>query len=86
MEKGRSLKSPILGEYAAPAAAISFLGTGMKFVAIIDGKKKGPDRITSFIYPDNGPLPSVVNPEKPEEAKDGGIPVEEEKQGKTRQG
>ena len=46
----------------------------MKFVAIIDGKKKGSDRITSFIYPDDGPVPPIVDPEKPEEAKDGGTP------------
>lgn len=48
------------------------LAKQVKFVAIIDGKKKGADRITSFIYPDDGPVPPVVDPEKPEEAKDGG--------------
>ncbi len=49
----------------------------MKFVAIIDGKKKGSDRSTSFIYPDAGPVPPVVDPEKPEEAKDGGVPADQ---------
>ncbi|MEN6560903.1 MAG: hypothetical protein ABFD52_09030 [Acidobacteriota bacterium] len=46
----------------------------MKFVAIIDGKKKGSDRITSFIYTDDGHVPPIVDPEKPDEAKDGGVP------------
>ena len=46
----------------------------MKFVAIIDGKKKGADRITSFIYTDDGSVPPIVDPERPEEAKDGGTP------------
>lgn len=50
----------------------------MKFVAIIDGKKKGKDRITSFIYPDDGPVPPIVSPEDPEEVKDGGTQKQEE--------
>jgi len=55
----------------------------VKFVAIIDGKKKGSDRITSFIYPDDGTIPPIVNPEKPEEAKDGGTEAPKEEPGKN---
>ena len=58
----------------ATCRGVDLLSTDMKFVAIIDGKKKGEDRITSFIYPDDGPVPPIVDPEKPEEAKDGGAP------------
>jgi hypothetical protein len=54
----------------------------MKFVAIINGKKKGSDRITSFIYPDDGPVPPIVDPDEPEEAKDGGVPGPEEEKSK----
>ncbi len=50
----------------------------MKFVAIINGKKTGEDRITTFLYDDPGPLPPIVDPERPEEAKDGGVSGAEE--------
>lgn len=54
----------------------------MKFVAIINGKKEGEDRITTFLYDDPGPVPPIVNPENPEEAKDGGVPGQEEENSK----
>jgi hypothetical protein len=46
----------------------------MKFVAIIDPKKTGEDRIVSFIYKEPGPLPPIIDPANPEEPKDGGVP------------
>jgi hypothetical protein len=53
----------------------------MKFVVRFDPLKKKPeDRIVDFIYPDPGPLPPIVDPENPEEPKDG-APAEEEKKG-----
>ena len=42
----------------------------MKFVAIIDGKKTGEDRIITFIHDDPGPLPPIVPPPGPDEPKD----------------
>jgi hypothetical protein len=42
----------------------------MKFVAIIDGKKKGEGRIITFITDDPGPVPPVIAPPEPDEPKD----------------
>jgi hypothetical protein len=42
----------------------------MKFVAIIDGKKKGEGRITTFLYDEPGLVPPIVDPPEPEEPKD----------------
>ena len=47
----------------------------MKFVAIIDGKKTGEDRITTFVYDEPGPLPPIIDPPAPEEPKDAGPPA-----------
>jgi hypothetical protein len=47
----------------------------MKFVARINLTKKKPEeRIVTFFYNDPGPLPPIIDPENPEEAKDGGVP------------
>jgi hypothetical protein len=43
----------------------------MKFVVRIDLNTLKYD---AFQYDDPGPLPPVVDPEKPEEPKDGGVP------------
>jgi hypothetical protein len=51
----------------------------MKFVAIIDGKKTGEDRIISYISNDNDPVPFVVDPPDPDEAKDTEPPKPEPK-------
>ena len=52
----------------------------MKFIARIDLSKKRPeDRITTFFYNEPGPLPPIIDPADPEEAKDGGVPEPEEK-------
>lgn len=46
----------------------------MKFVVRFDPSKKKPeDRIVDFLYPDPGPLPPIVDPENPDEPKDGGV-------------
>lgn len=46
----------------------------MKFVALIDlSKKKPEDRIVTFLYDGPGPVPPIVDPENPGEAKDGGV-------------
>lgn len=42
----------------------------MKFVAIIDGKKTGDDRIITYITDDHGPVPPVIPPPEPDEPKD----------------
>ena len=42
----------------------------MKFVAIIDGKKNGADRITTFRYDEPGPLPPILHPEGEDKPKD----------------
>ena len=42
----------------------------MKFVAIINGKKTGDDRIITYITDDSGPAPPVIDPPDPEEPKD----------------
>jgi hypothetical protein len=83
MEKRGTLGLLKLRGSAALTAVSTFLGTVMKFVAIIDGKKKGADRITSFIYPDDGPVPPIVNPEDPQKAKDGGPPAPDSKPDKN---
>jgi hypothetical protein len=44
----------------------------MKFVAIINGKKKDPaERVVSFFTDDEPPAP--VEPPEPDEPKDGGV-------------
>jgi len=53
----------------------------MKFVAIINPKKTGPDRITTFRYDEPGPLPPIVHPEHPDEPKDSGTPEEKKPEG-----
>jgi hypothetical protein len=43
----------------------------MKFVAIIDIKKKNPEeRIITFMHDEPGPLPPIVSPPEPDEPKD----------------
>jgi hypothetical protein len=42
----------------------------MKFVAIIDGKKTGDGRITTFLYDEPGPLPPIIDPPASDEPKD----------------
>ena len=42
----------------------------MKFIAIIKPKKDGEIDITSFIYDGQAEVPPIIDPPKPDEAKD----------------
>lgn len=42
----------------------------MKTVVLFDPEKKGPDRLITFRHDEPGPVPPIVNPPDPDEAKD----------------
>lgn len=43
----------------------------MRFVAIINGKKKNPeDRVIAYITDDHDPIPPVIHPRDEDEVKD----------------
>jgi hypothetical protein len=46
----------------------------MKFAVFFGPEKKGPDRLVTLHDAEPGLLPPIMNTEKPEEAKDGGVP------------
>jgi hypothetical protein len=45
----------------------------LKFAVFFGPEKKGPDRLVTLHHAERGLLPLIMNTEKPEEAKDGGV-------------